>query len=97
MLSPSIRNRLVWLSRLCDPAISQRRELRLRRILNAAIAAVVIGILGLAVKNAVDYHPVYEDRIAHQEERIREIERENNDLRKQRPGTHVNSIEQRGR
>lgn len=95
VLAPSIRNRLVWLSRLCDQPITEKREIWLRRILIAVFSASALMALGLTVKGSVDYHSVYEDRIRRQEERIREIEAENNEISKQRPGTHGN--DQRGR
>jgi hypothetical protein len=65
LLAATPRNRLVWLSRFFHAPLASRSH-RLRRVLGVgALVLVVAVVVGLLVRDAVDYHPRY---LAHQAE-----------------------------
>ncbi|MCG8423755.1 MAG: hypothetical protein MJE77_38145 [Proteobacteria bacterium] len=68
----SIRNRLVWLSRFSESPIADPRETRLGWITACAIALAFLIGLGTAVMQAIEYHPIYVDRIAEQQRQLQE-------------------------
>jgi hypothetical protein len=62
LLSATPRNRLLWLSQLFHAPLGRRRDRGLR-IAAALTLALVAGVaLFVAVRDAVDYHPIYLER-----------------------------------
>lgn len=94
VLHGSLRNRLVWLSRLFPEPIADRREARLRWIVTALIALALAAQLGFAVKRAMDYHPVYVDRIAEQERKLLEAKKKAEERKPKRPPPHDQRLRQ---
>jgi hypothetical protein len=62
LLAATPRNRLLWLSRFFHAPLGRRRDRGLRIIVALAVALVAGGALFVAVRNAVDYHPIYVER-----------------------------------
>lgn len=60
------RARLGWLAALSRTRVRSRRAVRARRLIWAALAAAGTGALAVGVWRAVDYHPVYLDRLQQQ-------------------------------
>jgi hypothetical protein len=58
-----IRARVIWLSGLFDEPIFERRRLTFRRAVVAGTALAVLAGAGVAVSRAIDYHPIYLERI----------------------------------
>ena len=87
-LHASHRNRLVWLSRLCPRPIDEPREARLRIVVAGVIALATAAYVSIAVKRAVDYHPVYVDGIAKHERRLRATEQAGQDRGPKRQPIH---------
>jgi hypothetical protein len=77
------RRRLIWLAWFVGEPIVDARDVRRRRVLAAGIAAIVLAAIGVAAKQAIDYHPTYVKRIASQQREIEKRERE----RKQQEGS----------
>jgi len=63
LLAATPRNRLLWLSPLFHAPLGRRRDrgLRLAAVLTLALAAGVL--LLFALRDAVDYHPIYVERM----------------------------------
>jgi hypothetical protein len=67
--SRSARRRLARLAALGGRPVHVRRKRRLRLGLAGAAGAVVLVALSIAIKRSVDYHPVYTQRMAEQQQR----------------------------
>ncbi len=63
----ALRARLVWLSQFFADPIVDRRAVIIRRVAAGVAAAAVVVALGFAVKRSIAYHPVYVERMRHQE------------------------------
>ncbi|MGZ3408627.1 MAG: hypothetical protein ACXVAN_19385, partial [Polyangia bacterium] len=63
LLAATPRNRLLWLSELFHAPLGRRRSSALR--VGAALALMIVagGAIFIAVRNAVDYHPIYVERV----------------------------------
>ena len=71
----TIRNRLVWMSQFFHSALAVPRR-RWVRILVGAIVGLSVAAGGFfVVKQAVEYHPKYVQRIAEQQRKIEESKR----------------------
>ena len=62
LLAATPRNRLLWLSQLFHAPLGRRRDRGLRLVAALALALVAGGALFFAVRDAVDYHPIYLQR-----------------------------------
>ncbi len=62
----SFFKRVVWLSRFFLEPLVDRYERRARWLRTAAVTLVVLSALGLSVHRAVQYHPIYVERLAQQ-------------------------------
>ena len=62
VLAATPRNRLLWLSHLFHAPLGRRRDRGLRLVAALAVALLASGALFLAVRDAVDYHPIYLER-----------------------------------
>ena len=78
-----LRRRLIWLSWFFAEPITDPWETRARRLLAVGVAVAVIAAAGVVVKHAVDYAPIYADRIEAQRRAISE----QNQQRKQKEVT----------
>ena len=79
----SIPNRLVWLSQFFESSLQERKRTGLRILTGTAVTLLTCGILALLVKQAIDYHPIYEDRML---KMLQELEKEEEDSKATKPG-----------
>jgi hypothetical protein len=67
LLAAHARNRLLWLSPFFHAPLASRRN-RAMRLVGGVTLAVILAILAVtAVRDAVDYHPTYLDRVRSEE------------------------------
>lgn len=72
----SLANRIRWLSHFFPEPIPEPQQRWVRRAMAAGAAAAAVIAAGSAVDRAIDYHPVYVERIAEQERARAEAQRE---------------------
>jgi hypothetical protein len=66
----ALRARLVWLSQFFADPIIDGRAVIIRRVATGVAAAALIAALGIAVQQAIAYHPIYVERMQAQERAV---------------------------
>lgn len=72
----TVRNRLVWLSHFFHTGLAAPGRRWVRILVGAVVSLTAIAGSFFLVKQAVDYHPTYAERIAALERKIKESKRE---------------------
>ncbi len=62
----TIRNRLVWLSQFSLIGLAEAKNRSMRMIVTVVLSLAALVGVGLLIKNAVDYHPTYIERMSRQ-------------------------------
>ncbi len=77
----TLRNRLVWLSRLSPLPLEEPRARWATALAISTVVLAAAGLLGHLGRQAVDYHPIYTARLAEQQARLEADKEESTDDR----------------